>query len=73
MVWFALATVKLCPTCGAGLKLPSPDWSATRVQVPAATIVAEFPLSVQTDGVVDAKATVKPDDAVAVMAKGESP
>jgi len=42
-------------------------------QVPAATIVTVLPAMVQTDRVVELKATVKPEVAVAVTLNGEVP
>jgi hypothetical protein len=69
IVWFCLLTVKLWMTCGAGLKVAFPAWSAVSVQVPAAMklIVAEpVPLPVHTDGVELAIATPRPEVAVAV-------
>jgi hypothetical protein len=42
-------------------------------QVPAATSVTVVPDTVQTGVVVDAKLTVKPDEAVALTVKGAVP
>ncbi len=69
MVWVALLMVMLAVTCGAALMLSLPAWSAVRVQVPAATMVRVaplVPLVVQMLGLVEAKVTGKPDEAVAV-------
>ena len=46
-----------------------PACDATSVQVPAATGVATVPLTVHTDGVVELKVTVSPEDAVADIVK----
>jgi hypothetical protein len=42
-------------------------------QVPAARIVTVFPETVQTTGVVEAKLTVRPELAVALMVNGAIP
>src|ERR1700691_2255178 len=64
-------TKKLCETGGAGAKVAlSPGWVAVMLQVPASRNVMFAPDTVQTLVVVDAKATVKPEVAVAVSVNG---
>lgn len=43
-----------------------PVWVAVMVQVPGLTPVTVVPLTVQTAGVVEAKATVRPEETVAL-------
>ena len=50
-----------------------PACVAWMVQVPTATRVTVAPETVQTDGVVEAKLTVRPEDAVAVSLNGAAP
>jgi hypothetical protein len=50
-----------------------PDWLALMVQVPAVSKLNAVPLTLHTLGVVDANATLKPDDAVAAKAAGAAP
>ena len=50
-----------------------PACDAWMMQVPAATIVTELPLTVHTGMVSDAKLTVRPDDAVALMPNVAAP
>ncbi|WP_246674455.1 hypothetical protein [Mesorhizobium sp. B2-2-2] len=47
-----------------------PAWSASMVQVPAESSVTELPLTVHTAVVVEVKATVRPEEAVALRATG---
>jgi hypothetical protein len=58
-------TVKLWSTSGAGLRVPSPAWDATIVQVPTLTSVTLVPETVHTSGVEEEKVTVRVEDAVA--------
>jgi len=58
-------TAKLCTTA-ADPYCALPPWLASIVQVPTASKVAVFPEIVQMDGVVAAKLTGKPDEAVAL-------
>ena len=51
----------------------SPAWVAVIEQAPGATIVTVEAETVQTAMVVDAKLTGRPEDAVAVRAKGADP
>ena len=64
----AAATLKLRVTGVAALKLALPAWLAVIEQVPTATRLTVAPLTVQTDGELDAKLTAKPDEAVATSA-----
>jgi hypothetical protein len=64
----AATTSKEFVTTGAAAKVVLPGWLALMVQVPTATSVSVVPLTVQTPGVVEAKDTVRPDDAVAIRA-----
>src|SRR5215475_10495433 len=66
MVWLPIVITTLCGTCGAGLSLLSPGWSAVRVHVPTDRIVTVDPLTVQMLGLSEAKMTGKPDVEVAV-------
>lgn len=50
-----------------------PGWLATTVQVPAVSNVSVVPLAAHTLGVVDAKATARPDVEVAIKAAGVVP
>ena len=50
-----------------------PAWLAVIEQEPPATIVTVLPATVQTEVVVEAKLTAKPELAVAPMANGEIP
>lgn len=66
----AAATAKVCCTCGAAEKEPSPPWSALRVQVPALTsVTTPLGLTVHTAAVAVLKLTGKPDEAVAVTVR----
>ena len=76
MVWLVSAageTVKLRITGLAALKLALPAWLAVMEQVPAASKVKVLPLTLHTEGVVDASCTVKPDVALADKAGGVVP
>jgi hypothetical protein len=53
--------------------LALPVCVAWMVQVPALTSVTVAPDTVQTAGVVEAKLTVKPDEAVALSGNGPAP
>ncbi len=69
MVCVALLMVMLAVTCAAAWVVASPAWSAVSEHVPAATMVSVaplVPLMVQMLGLVEAKVTGKPDEAVAV-------
>ena len=57
-------TAKLC-AADVGPYCAFPACDALIVQVPIASRVATLPETVQTDGVVDAKLTGKPEEAVA--------
>ena len=71
MMTFVLAvTLNVLITGVAAAKLPLPGWVAVIEQTPTETNVAEAPDTVQTAGVVLAKATVKPEVAVATKATG---
>ncbi|SDD68604.1 hypothetical protein SAMN05192589_10888 [Paracidovorax valerianellae] len=66
------ATAKVCCTCGAAEKDPSPPWSALRVQVPALiSVTTPLGLTVHTVAVAVLKLTGKPDEAVAVTVRLE--
>ena len=58
--------MKLCETMAAAAKVPSPACVAWMVQFPAASSEAVVPETVQVEGVVEAKATVRPELAVAL-------
>ena len=58
-----IATLRV--TCAAALKLALPAWLAAMVQVPTATCVTFWPVTVQTLGVVELVGDREPDDAVA--------
>ena len=64
-------TLNDCATDAAALLLASPIWSATMVQLPTASSVTLVPLTLQVSGVLDEKATVSVDVAVAEMASGD--
>lgn len=64
----AAATVKVRRTSAAAAKLVLPAWLTVTLQEPAATSVSTVPLTVQTDGVVDANVTARPDVEVALRA-----
>jgi len=53
-------------TCGAAAKLASPVWIAVKVQVPVVSPVTVVSETEQTVGVVTAKATGNPDEAMAL-------
>src|SRR5947209_20498198 len=63
--------LNVCGTLGAGLKFALPDCDAVIVQLPAPVIVTVFPDTVQFP--VAPRPTARPDDTVAVTAKGGSP
>ncbi len=73
MVWLAAVTVKPCATWGAAFQLALPAWSASIVQVPAATMWTVVPDTVQTGAVAEVKVTARPEEAVALMPKSGSP
>jgi hypothetical protein len=74
IVCVALVTAKLRYTGGAGRYLALPTWSAATLQVPAARNVSVAPLAppeLQTRGVLVAKLTANPEDAVAMTMTGD--
>ena len=73
MVCAAAATTNDCCTAAAAATVALPAWLAVTVQVPAATRVNALPLTVQTKGVVEAKDTARPDEAVADKGKAAPP
>ena len=69
MLCVACVIVTLAVTSIAALKLALPTWFAVNVHVPTVTMVGVaplVPLVVQMLGLVEAKVTGKPDEAVAV-------
>ena len=68
-----LATLKLCVTFGAAAYVALPAWAAWIVQVPVARRVTVAAFTEQTDVVSDEKPTARPEDAVALIAKGAVP
>ncbi|MBV5332710.1 hypothetical protein JZU54_03915, partial [bacterium] len=58
--------LKLCVTCGAGLKLALPAWLAVSVQVPAASALRVLPETRQIPIVLLARVTANPELAVAL-------
>ena len=56
----------------AGAKLSFPAWVASMAQVPTALSVTELPETPHVLGVVGAKLTARPDDAVADTLIGEA-
>jgi hypothetical protein len=73
MVWLPGVTWKLRFAGVAAAQLVLPPCAAWMVQGPAATSVTVAPDTVQTDGVVEAKLTAKPEDAVAPTVNGAVP
>ena len=73
MVCAAAATVKVFVTGVAAVKPVLPAWLAVTEQMPAPTTVRTVPLTVHTDGVVDAKLTLRPEVAVATSVSGATP
>jgi hypothetical protein len=74
IVWGAWDTAKLRYTGGAAKYLALPAWSATTLQVPEARNVIVAPLAppeLQTQGVLVAKLTANPEDAVALTMTGD--
>ena len=67
------ATAKLWVTGVAGLTVALPSCVAVIEQVPTAIRVTLLPLTVQTPGVLLVKLTGRPDEALALKAKGRSP
>ena len=63
-------TLNVLITGVAAAKVPLPGWVAVIEQTPKETNVAEVPDTVQTAGVVLAKATIKPELEVATKATG---
>ena len=63
-------TLNVLITGVAATKLPLPGWVAVIEQTPTETSVAEPPDTVHTAGVVLAKATVRPEVAVATKDTG---
>ena len=72
MVWLR-CTWKLWLTGVAAAQLALPACFAWTVQVPVATSVTVAPDTVHTAGVVEAKLTARPEDAVAVTGNGAVP
>ena len=70
MTFVLEVTLNVLITGVAATKLALPGWVAVIEQRPTETNVAEAPDTVQTAGVVLAKATVKPEVAVATKATG---
>ena len=70
MTFVFAVTLNVLVTGVAAAKLPLPGCVAVIEHTPTETSVAEDPLTVQTNGVVLAKATVRPDVAVAVSVTG---
>ena len=66
-------TVKLCETEMAAPHSLLPAWLAWMVHLPPATSVTVLPETMQTDGVVDAKLTGRPELAVALTVNGAAP
>jgi hypothetical protein len=73
MVCASPLTVKLCWTGVAAAKLVLPHWVAVIPQVPPLSKVTVFAETVQTAGVVEAKMTGRPEEAVAVKLNGAEP
>src|SRR5207245_8770551 len=71
IVWLALPIVNDCGTSAAGWSLPSPGCDAVTVHAPAAVMWTVAPLIVQLPAA--AKATARPDVAVALTPKSGSP
>lgn len=63
-------TVKLCNTAAAAAKFWSPAWLAATVHVPLVNNDKVVPVTLQTLGVVEAKATGRPEEAVATRVAG---
>jgi len=70
MVCEATETTKLSETAVAGAKLVLPAWVAVMPQVPSVRRVTVLPEAEHAEGVVEAKLTGKPDDAVAFKLTG---
>ena len=64
--------MKLCETSLAAVQLVSPAWLAVIEHEPVWRSVSVVPETVQTLVVVEAKATVRPEVAVAVSVSGEA-
>lgn len=73
MAWLPWVIWKLWLTGVAAAQLALPAWVAWIVQLPADNSVTVAPDTVHTAGVVDAKLTDKPEDAVALRANGALP
>jgi hypothetical protein len=73
MVCVAGETLNVFDTFAAAAYVASPAWLATTVQLPAPANVKVVPLTVHTLGVVEAKATVRPEVDVADRAAGAVP
>ena len=73
IVCATFATMKLWSTLVAAAYVALPGCDARIVQVPAPPMVTVAPLTVQMVGVVVAKLTASPDEAVALTAKGAAP
>jgi len=70
MVWLPCVSWKLWFTGVAAAQLALPAWVAWIVHVPTPTSVTAAADTVQTDGVVEAMLTARPELAVALTANG---
>ena len=66
-------TANVCAAVGAAAYWLFPAWFAAISQVPRASTVTMFPETVQIDGVMGAKLTGRPEDAVALKLNGAVP
>jgi len=73
MVWLPAVTWKLWFTGVAAAQLELPVCAAWMVQLPTATSVTVAPDSVQKEGVVEAKLTARPEEALAPTGNGVVP
>ena len=73
IVCAATNTVNERDTELAAAKEALPGWLAVMEHVPALNKLNAVPLTLQTVGVVEANATLKPDDALAVSATAAAP
>src|SRR5712671_4023615 len=69
----AALTVKLWVTGVAVPNTPFPDCVAVTEQTPPPTAVTIAPATVQTAGVLEARFTARPELAIALIAKGDTP
>ena len=70
IVWLPWLIVNDCWTWDAAFQLVLPAWLALMVQVPTVTKVTVVPETVQMLVVADVKTTVRPEEAVALIASG---